>query len=400
MRLGIENLLSDQKLLSHLKTKRVAMLAHPASVSRQLKHSIDALQEIGGIKLACAFGPQHGIRGDLQDNMRETPDQRDPKTGLMVYSLYGEVRRPTKTMMESFDILLVDVQDIGCRIYTYVTTLLYMMEACAQYGKEVWILDRPNPAGRAIEGTVLKPGWESFVGAGPLMMRHGLTLGEIGVWFQNHFKLGVDLKVVEMEDYFPDQAPGFGWPVGDLTWVNPSPNASSLSMARCFSGTVLLEGTELSEGRGTTHPLEMMGAPDLDPDRILKTMFRLAPQWMEGCRIRTCSFLPTFQKHQDKLCHGFQIHTDGNYYNPIRFKPYRLMALFLKSIRTLSPEYKIWRKFHYEYETERLAIDLLSGGTWFREWVDNAHTSMGEFDEVCSKDESFWREHRRPFEIY
>ena len=400
MRLGIESLLSNQKLLTHLKSKRVALLAHPASVTRHLKHTIDALQEIGGVKLSCAFGPQHGIKGDLQDNMRETPDQRDPKTGLMVYSLYGEVRRPTKTMMDSFDVLLIDIQDIGCRIYTYVTTLLYLLEAAAQHRKEIWILDRPNPAGRAIEGTLLKTGWESFVGAGPLLMRHGLTLGEIGNWFKSHFKLNVELKVIEMEDYFPDQAPGFGWPVGDLSWVNPSPNAASLSMARCFSGTVLLEGTEISEGRGTTRPLEVVGAPDLDSERILKTMFRLAPQWAEGCRLRATSFLPTFQKHQDKLCHGFQIHTDGNYYNPIRFKPYRLTALFLKSVRTLSPEYKIWRKFHYEYETERLAIDLLSGGTWLREWVDNPHSSIGEFEEVCAKDESFWREHRRPFEIY
>ena len=287
MKLGIERLLEDRALQQRLAGRRVALLAHPASVTRELAHSLDALAALGGVRLAAAFGPQHGLRGDKQDNMVESADFVDPVHRIPVYSLYGEVRRPTPAMMQAFDVLLVDLQDLGCRIYTFVTTLRYVLEAAAAHGKEVWVLDRPNPAGRPVEGLTLRPGWESFVGAGPMPMRHGLTMGELAQWFAKKFSLKVELEIVRMEGWSPDAPPGYGWPLGERIWVNPSPNAPNPWMARCYAGTVMLEGTTLSEGRGTTRPLEMFGAPDLDAGRLLAEMRALAPEWMQGCRLRS-----------------------------------------------------------------------------------------------------------------
>jgi len=238
MKTGLDRLLADSSLWRRLEGKRVALLAHPASVTATLDHALDVLAP--RVNLTSAFGPQHGIRGDKQDNMVESPDFTDPVHGIPVFSLYGEVRRPTAAMMDTFDILLFDLQDVGCRIYTFITTLRYVLEEAARHKKEVWILDRPNPAGREIEGLRLREGWESFVGAGPLPMRHGLTLGELARWFVATLKLDVALHVVSMEGWKG------GWPP-DRAWVNPSPNAASLNMARCYAGTVMLEGTVLSE---------------------------------------------------------------------------------------------------------------------------------------------------------
>lgn len=337
MNLGIDELLRNSELRKALEGKRVAVLGHPASVTRDCRHALDALMAFPQVKIVSAFGPQHGMLGDKQDNMVESGDFVDPRYGIPVFSLYGDVRRPTEAMMHTFDVLLVDLQDIGTRIYTFITTLTYMIEACASYGKSIWVLDRPNPAGRPAEGTILEPGWESFVGAGPLLMRHGLTPGEIAKWWVALKRLNVNLNVVEMTGYDPDAAPGFGWPVLELSWVNPSPNASSLNMARCFPGTVLLEGTTLSEGRGTTTALEVAGAPDVDFDLILKRMGELAPEWLRGCIIRKCCFEPTFHKHVGKLCSGIQIHTDNHWYRHDEFRPYRLIAVMLKAIRLDTP---------------------------------------------------------------
>src|ERR1700690_1282100 len=279
MRFGIDRLLEEPALRKPLAGRRVALLAHPASVTRDLVHSLDALAAIGGIRLSAAFGPQHGLRGDKQDNMVESQDFNDPVHGIPVFSLYGEVRRPTPAMMDTFDVLLVDLQDLGCRIYTFVTTLRYVLEAAAKAGKEVWVLDRPNPVGRPVEGLTLREGWQSFVGAGAMPMRHGLTLGELGSWFVKTLKLDVHYRVVEMEGWQPETAPGFGWPLGERVWLNPSPNAPNLWMARAYPGTVMVEGTTLSEGRGTTRPLEMVGASDIEMDRILAYMRKSAPEW-------------------------------------------------------------------------------------------------------------------------
>lgn len=400
MNLGIDELLYNNNLRRALGGRRVALLGHPASVTRDCRHTLDVLMACPGITITSAFGPQHGMLGDKQDNMVESGDYIDPRYNVPVFSLYGDVRRPTTEMMDTFDVLLVDLQDVGTRIYTFVTTLTYMIEACASLAKSIWVLDRPNPAGRPAEGTILESGWESFVGAGPMLMRHGLTVGEIAKWWVALKKLDVDLQVVPMTGYDPDAAPGYGWPVMELSWINPSPNASSLNMARCFPGTVLLEGTTISEGRGTTTALEIMGAPDIDYDVIIKNMAKMAPEWMRGCIIRKSYFEPTFQKHAGKLCSGMQIHTDNAFYRHDEFRPYRIVALMLKAIRQNYPDYPIWRKFPYEYETERLAIDLLSGGAFLREWVDDPGAQPADFQARLIADERAWVEIRSPYLLY
>ena len=399
MKFGIDRLLADPALRAPLEGQRVALVAHPASVTRDLVHSLDALAACPGIRLSAAFGPQHGLRGDKQDNMVESPDYRDPVHGIPIFSLYGEVRRPTPEMLASFDIVLIDLQDLGCRIYTFITTLLYMLEAAAKAGKSVWVLDRPNPAGRPVEGLTLRPGWESFVGAGPIPMRHGLTLGELGHWFIDHFKLDMDYRVIAMAGWQPDQGPGFGWPEGRI-WINPSPNAPNLSMARCYAGTVMLEGTTLSEGRGTTRPLEIFGAPDVDARAVLAEMERVAPQWLGGAALREIWFEPTFHKHVGKLCHGIHIHAEGRGYDHANFKPWRLQALAFKAIRTLQPDYPLWRDFPYEYAFGKLAIDVINGGSGLREWVDDAEAEPGDLDALTLPDEAEWAEARARFCLY
>ncbi|HUI62274.1 MAG TPA: DUF1343 domain-containing protein, partial [Steroidobacteraceae bacterium] len=249
MKFGIDRLLDEPELRRPLAGHRVALLAHPASVTRNLVHSLDALAALGDTRITAAFGPQHGLRGDKQDNMVESPDFNDPLHGIPVFSLYGEVRRPTAEMMDTFDVLLVDLQDLGCRIYTFVTTLRYVLEEAAKRRKSVWVLDRPNPVGRPVEGLTLRAGQESFVGAGAMPMRHGLTMGELALWFVTRLRLDVDCQIIPMDGWDPVAEPGYGWPLGRRTWVNPSPNAPNLWMARCYPGSVMLEGTTLSEGR-------------------------------------------------------------------------------------------------------------------------------------------------------
>jgi uncharacterized protein YbbC (DUF1343 family) len=399
MKFGIDRLIAEAALRQPLAGRRVALLAHPASLTADLTHSLDALAATG-LKLTAAFGPQHGLRGDKQDNMVETADFTDPGLSIPVFSLYGEVRRPTDAMMGQFDVLLVDLQDLGCRIYTFLTTLRYVLEAAARHGKAVWVLDRPNPAGRPLEGLTLRPGWESFVGAAPMPMRHGMTLGEMGAWFVATLKLDVEYRVIAMQGWQPEAAPGFGWPLGERVWVNPSPNAPNLWMARAYAGTVMLEGTTLSEGRGTTRPLELFGAPGIDARAVLEEMQRLAPQWLEGCALRECWFEPTFHKHAGKLCHGVQIHTEGPAYQHAAFKPWRLMALAFKAVRRLYPDYPLWRDFAYEYETGKLAIDVINGGPGLREWVDDAAATPGDLEALTAPDEAAWEDERRAFLLY
>jgi len=392
MKFGIDRLLADPALRKPLAGKRVALIAHPASVTDGLVHSLDALAACPDIKLSAAFGPQHGLKGDKQDNMVETADEIDPLHGIPVFSLYGEVRRPTARMMDSADVFLFDLQDLGCRIYTFVTTLLYLLEEAAKSGKSVWVLDRPNPAGRPVEGTTLLPGQESFVGAGPMPMRHGLTLGEMGHWFVRQFGLDVDYRVIAMEGWAPEVGPGWGWPDSRI-WVNPSPNAANLNMARAYAGTVMLEGTTLSEGRGTTRPLEVLfGAPDVDARAVLAEMERFAPEWLAGCAIRECWFEPTFHKHGKTLCSALMIHAEGRFYDHHAFRPWRLQALAFKAIRRLYPDYPLWRDFPYEYEFDRLAIDVINGGPGLREWVDDGAAMPGDLDSLAARDEAAWAE--------
>jgi uncharacterized protein YbbC (DUF1343 family) len=397
---GIDRLLADPALRKPLEGKRVALLAHPASVTADLTHSLDALIA-AGVNITAMFGPQHGVRGDVQDNMMESPDFTDPVYNVPVFSLYGEVRRPTGQSMSTFDVMLLDLQDVGCRIYTFVTTLLYVLEAAAQHGKSVWVLDRPNPAGRPVEGLTLRSGWESFVGAGPMPMRHGLTLGEMGHWFIDHCNLDVDYRVVTMDGWQPDQAPGFGWPA-DRPWINPSPNAANVNMARAYAGTVMLEGATLSEGRGTTRPLELFGAPDIDARAVIAEMRRIAPQWLTGCTLRDFWFQPTFHKHVGQLCSGVFLHAEGPHYDHAVFRPWRVQAAGFKAIRSLYPGYPLWRgtDFKYEYTDDVLAIDVINGSPLLREWVDDAAATPADLDALTLPDEAAWEEVRRRFLLY
>lgn len=400
MKTGIDRLIDDSSLRTLLSGRKVALLAHPASLTADLSHSLDVIAAMDEISLTAALGPQHGLRGDKQDNMVESPDFVDPVHGIPVFSLYGEVRRPTDEMLDCFDILLVDLQDLGCRIYTFITTLRYVLEAAAARGKSVWVLDRPNPIGRPIEGLTLREGWESFVGAGPLPMRHGLTLGELGRWFIRRLNLELDYRVVEMQGWQPEAGPGFGWPLGEREWVNPSPNAPNPWMARCFPGTVMLEGTTLSEGRGTTRPLELFGAPDINARAIHAKMQQLAPEWMTGCHLRQIWFEPVAQKHRGQLCSGLQIHVEGPHYDHAAFMPWRLQALAFKALRLVHPDYPLWRDFPYEYEYERLAIDLINGSELLRRWVDDPGSEPIDLERMTRADEQAWSDERSDILIY
>jgi uncharacterized protein YbbC (DUF1343 family) len=395
MKFGVDRLLSEKRLRAPLAGKRLALLAHPASVTRELTHSLDALAALSDLKLTAAFGPQHGLRGDKQDNMVESPDFTDPVHGIPVFSLYGAVRRPTPQMMDTFDVLLVDLQDLGCRVYTFITTLRYVLEAAAEHRKAVWVLDRPNPIGRVVEGTRLAPDWGSFVGAGALPMRHGLTMAELAQWYQSTLKLDVELRVIPMEGWS-----GGEWPQGERVWINPSPNAPNLGMARCYPGTVMLEGTTLSEGRGTTRPLELFGAPDVDARKLARTLRSLAPEWLRGCVLRECWFEPTFHKHVGKLCAGMQIHAEEPLYDGRSFRPWRLMAAAFKALRHIEPDYPLWRDFPYEYERDRLAIDLINGGEALRRWVDDRAATPADLEALAAPQEQSWRDERAAVLLY
>lgn len=396
-KMGLEVLLEDKKILKSLKDQRIGLVCHPASVDKNLNHSLDLLSQ--KLNVACAFGPQHGVRGDKQDNMIESSDFFDARLQIPIFSLYGEVRRPTEHMMKHFDVLVFDLQDLGCRIYTFITTLLYLMEECEKFQKKVIILDRPNPAGRPVEGLSLREGCESFVGAAPMPMRHGLTVGELALYYKDHFKMKLDLKIVKMKSYFPAKAPGYGWPL-ERAWVNPSPNAASLNMARAYSGTVLIEGITFSEGRGTTRALEVVGASDLDFEKILKLMNKKSPTWLKGVTLRECFFEPTFHKHQGKLCHGFQFHTDLPSYEHEKFKPFRIIALMLKCIRDIYPDYELFRYFPYEYAKNKLAFDVINGGSELRDWIESSKSTPAMLEKMLQKDEKDWMKKRKKFLLY
>jgi uncharacterized protein YbbC (DUF1343 family) len=403
-RYGLENLLKNQKLIRHLRARRVGLVAHPASVDQKLNHAADLLHEaLGGARgkgLACAFGPQHGLRGEKQDNMIESPDEVDSRLGIPIFSLYGEVRRPTAQMLDQFDVLLFDLQDLGCRIYTFLTTLFYVLEDAARTGKEVWVLDRPNPVGRPVEGSILSDDFHSFVGAAPMPMRHGLTLAEAAEWFIKYRKLDIEYQTIAMTGYSPEKGPGFGW-LPKLPWVNPSPNAPNLNMARVYPGSVMVEGTNLSEGRGTTRPLEVIGLPEISPEewikRTLKILERSSPKGHArlGCRLRPCYFEPTFHKFKGELCGGVQVHVEDTFYNHKLFKPYRLFAALFKAVRELRPDVDLWRKPPYEYEFEKTPIDLISGDTRLRDWVDDPSARLPDLDAFLSPSERAWTKERR-----
>lgn len=367
VRTGLDRLLAQGHPLA--SGRRLGLLCHPASVDARLRHAAALLYADPRWDLRVLFGPQHGIRGETQDNMIEWEGFRDPATGLPVHSLYGDHRKPTPAMLQDLDVLVVDLQDVGARYYTFVWTVLLCLEACAEAGKAVLVLDRPDPLGDAREGNVLDMGYASFVGLAPVPMRHGLTVGEMARWCVRRFGLDVELAVLDVEggrrgDHFPDTG---------LPWVLPSPNMPTWDTALVYPGMCLLEGTSVSEGRGTTRPFEIFGLPGLDPDALGA---RLAARGLPGVVFRPLHFQPTFQKHAGALCGGAQIHVT----DPRIFRPVRTAVEILAAVRALAPDGFAWNPPPYEYETEKLPIDILAGGPALRETLE----SGGDPRELCA----------------
>jgi len=356
VRPGIERVLAGEA--EHLRGSRLGLIHHPASVTPSLDPSSVALLE-SGFDLRALFGPQHGAHGEKQDNMIESGHFRDAVTGLPTHSLYGEVRKPTPEMLTGLDALLFDLQDVGVRVYTFVWTMALAMEACAESGVRFVVLDRPNPIGGRREGPVLRPGFESFVGMHPIPLRHGLTCGELARWLVRDRGIDCDLEVVACEGW----ERGMRWRDTGLPWVMPSPNLPTPDSCEVYPGMVLLEGTNLSEGRGTTRPFEIFGAPFLDPRDLAEA---LSGSLGAGVKLRACHFEPTFQKHRGQLCGGAQLHvTDAE-----AFRPVDVAVAILCAARSVGGDAFRWREPPYEYETEKPPIDILWGHDGLREGVD------------------------------
>jgi uncharacterized protein YbbC (DUF1343 family) len=356
VRTGVTRLLAGEA--PHLRSAALGLIAHPASVTARLRASELALLA-EGFPLRALFGPQHGARGEKQDNMIESESFVDRRSGLPVHSLYGEVRKPTPQMLVGLDALLFDLQDVGARVYTFVWTMALAMEACAEAGVRFVVLDRPNPIGGAREGPILRPGFESFVGLHPIPLRHGLTCGELARWLNEVRGIGCELEVVACEGW----RRAMQWEDTGLPWVQPSPNLPTPDSCRVYPGMLLLEGTNLSEGRGTTRPFELFGAPFLDPNVLAD---RLDAVLGPGVSFRPCHFEPTFQKHAGRTCGGGQLHVhDASIYRPV----YTAVAM-LSVVREIAPDELRWREPPYEYETERPPIDILWGHDGLRLGID------------------------------
>ncbi|MBA4348784.1 MAG: DUF1343 domain-containing protein [Thermodesulfovibrio sp.] len=369
----------EKKWPERLKSSRVGLLVHPASVNRRLEHASGLFMKFRKFQLKAFFGPQHGIRGETQDNMIEWKGFTDKQTGLPVYSLYSDTRKPEPSMLKDIDVMIIDLQDIGSRYYTFIWTAELCMQACLEAGKSVVILDRPNPlGGKHVEGAVLDMNYASFVGQRPLPVRHGMTIGEICSYFKNEFYTGLDFHVIPMHGWnrkmWFDQT--------GLSWVLPSPNMPTLNTAIVYPGMCLLEGTILSEGRGTTRPFEIFGAPFIEPDTIVK---RLDEFKLPGVIFRPMYFQPTFQKHSDKSCGGAQIHIT----NRERFKPFKTGVAILKAASELYPEYALWKQLPYEYEQMKMPIDILAGTDRLRRDIER-----GEGLNIM---EEGWQEQSRQF---
>ena len=387
VRIGAEILLANSRSL--LQGERVGLVVHPASVLPNLRHTADALMNEASSRLVALFGPQHGARGEKQDNMIESEHYRDPDTGLPVHSLYSETRRPTEPMLSDLDVLVFDLQDVGTRIYTFIYTMSYCMEACAEYGKRMIILDRPNPInGRQVEGNLLEPEFKSFVGRYPLPMRHGMTVGELARFFNAEFKIECDLSVVPME----------GWKRADwfdqtgLPWVQPSPNIPTLDSAVVYPGMVLVEGTRLSEGRGTTRPFELVGAPYIRPRDLAG---RLNSQDLPGVQFRGAYFEPTSQKWSGQTCGGVQIHVQDRQV----FEPYLTGIAVLSAIQALYPESFKWREPPYEYEDDKRPIEILSGSDKIPAQIESG-ISPAEIRSGWQSDVARFLRQREPYLLY
>ncbi|MBM3543476.1 MAG: DUF1343 domain-containing protein [Alphaproteobacteria bacterium] len=385
MKLGSDILLASPRL----KGLRVGVLANPASVDRDFRHVADLLAAAPDWTLTAIFGPQHGFRSDLQDNMIETPHARDTKRGVPIFSLYSETREPTPEMLSLIDVLVIDIQDIGARIYTFIYTMANCLRAAAKAGIPVIVCDRPNPIGGvAVEGPMLEVGYASFVGQFPIPMRHGMTVGELARLFNEAHGIGAALEVVKMEGwtremYFDDTG---------LPWVMPSPNMPTLDTAIVYPGTVLFEGTMLSEGRGTTRPFELIGAPWLDGEALAARMNALG---LSGVHFRPAIFEPTFQKHANETCGGCQIHvTDREIFAPVAAG-----AALLRECHGSAPKHFKWRDPPYEYEHDKMPIDILAGSPQLREQIER-QTPLAEIAASWREGETAFEAARKPYLLY
>jgi uncharacterized protein YbbC (DUF1343 family) len=387
VKLGLEKALEESE--KNFKDQRVGLICNQASVDHNFDHAADLFFENNNIDLTTLFGPQHGIRGDVQDNMIETSHTLDKKTGLPIYSLYSETREPTERMLEDLDTLVFDLQDVGCRVYTFIYTMANAMKACAKYGKRMVVCDRPNPInGIDIEGNFLENGYESFVGQYPIPMRHGLTVGELAQFFNKEFGIDCDLTIIAMdtwsrEDFFDET---------DVPWAMPSPNMPTAETAVIFPATVYFEGTQISEGRGTTRPFEIIGAPFIDPDELAEALAGLR---LPGVKFSATNFIPTFQKHANNSCGGVFIHvTDRATYQPV------LTGIAL--VKTIYDLYKNdfkWKEPPYEYVYDRNPFDVISGTDKVRNFIE-AGAELDSIKLYLEKDVESFREQREKYLLY
>src|SRR6266850_764417 len=387
IRLGLEKLLEEQSHL--LRGAKVGLICNQASVDHNFRHAADLLHEHPEVNLHALFGPQHGIRGDVQDNMIETEHAVDPQTGLPIHSLYSETREPTEAMLEDVDVLVFDMQDVGCRIYTFAYTMANSMIAARKFGKKVIVCDRPNPInGADVAGNVLEPEQASFVGQFAIPTRHGMTLGELARMFNEHFKLNCDLEVVKME----------GWERGlwldqtDTPWVMPSPNIPTIDSATVFPGTVHFEGTQLSEGRGTTRPFELVGAPYIDAEKYAR---KLNERELAGVYFRSCIFRPTFQKHAGVSCGGVQVHV----LDRKKFEPVITGVTMVKMAYDLYTDEFRWKKPPYEYVFDRNPFDVIAGTSKIREAIE-VGSSVEMLEESWKEELDMFRQVRENYLLY
>jgi uncharacterized protein YbbC (DUF1343 family) len=382
--------LLDKKWPPPLKGARAGLVLHPASMNRKLVHASELFSTSSRLRLNAFFGPQHGIRGETQDNMIEWRGFRDAKTDLPVYSLYGETRKPYQLMLADLDVLAIDLQDVGARYYTFIWTMELCMQACVELGKSVVVLDRPNPiTGSMVEGNLLSPAFKSFVGLRPVPVRHGMTIGEIALFLKHEYYPMLDLHVIPMTGWKRDM----WFDETCLPWIMPSPNMPTLDTAVVYPGMCLLEGTLLSEGRGTTKPFEIFGAPFIDPDKLVT---RLNEFCLPGVLFRPLYFEPTFQKHAKTLCGGAQIHVaDRN-----KFRPFRTGVAILKAVRDLYPNENIWKEPPYEYETEKMPVDILAGTDSLRLSIEAGEPLEDMADKWAEESALFSKHLRRKYLLY
>jgi uncharacterized protein YbbC (DUF1343 family) len=385
MMLGSERLLAS----SRLDGLKVGVLANPASIDHNFIHIVDRLGASSRFKLTAIFGPQHGFRSDLQDNMIETPHAKDPRRNVPIFSLYSETREPTAEMLDLIDMLVIDIQDVGARIYTFIYTMANCLRAAARARLPVIVCDRPNPIGGIdVEGPTLEPGYESFVGLFRMPMRHGMTVAELARLFNEHFKIGAELETMPMEGWSRDMY----FDATDIPWVMPSPNMPTLDTAIVYPGTVLFEGTMLSEGRGTTRPFELIGAPWLDGEMLAPRLNRIG---LKGVHFRAASFEPTFQKHAKTTCGGCQIHVTSRG----DFAPVAAGVAFLRESYGLASDRFKWRDPPYEYEHDKMPIDILAGSPELREQIEQ-QVPLHEIAASWRPGEEEFAEIRAPYLLY